>query len=74
MVTPSNEVLDNKITNMVELNNKEHGEIKDILTSLSKKIDELENKYVTRLEFKAIVWFVWILSVLIGIVWFFLNK
>lgn len=74
MTTPSNEVLDNKIANMVEQNNKEHWEIKELLTSLSGKIDTLEKKYVTRLEFKAVSISIWLLATLLWIVWFFISK
>ena len=74
MTTPSNEVLDNKIANMVEQNNKEHWEIKDLLTTLSSKIDDLEKKYVTRLEFKAVSISIWLLATLLWIVWFFISK
>lgn len=68
------DVLDERIKNMELQNNKEHWEIKELLTGLSSKIDDLEKKYVTRLEFKAVSWFIGILAVLLGIVWFFLNK
>lgn len=73
MTTPSNEVLDNKIANMVEQNNKEHWEIKDLLTTLSKKIDNLEKKYVTRLEFKAVSLSIWLIATIIWIIWFFIK-
>lgn len=74
MTTPSNEVLDNKIANMVDQNNKEHWEIKDLLTTLSKKIDTLESKYVTRLEFKAVSLSIWLIATVIWIIWFFIWK
>lgn len=73
MTTPSNEVLDNKIANMVDQNNKEHWEIKDLLTTLSKKIDTLESKYVTRLEFKAVSLSIWLIATVIWIIWFFIK-
>jgi len=38
MNTPSNDVLDNKIENMLEQNNKEHSDIKKILNEFSKEL------------------------------------
>jgi len=71
---PSTEVLEANFINMEKQNKFEHWEIKILLTALSNKIDNLEKKYVTRLEFKAVSWFLGILAVLLWIVWFFLNK
>jgi len=68
------DVLDERIKNMELQNNKEHWEIKELLNLLSSKIDDLEKKYVTRLEFKAVSWFLWVLAVLLWIIGFFLNK
>lgn len=68
------DVLDERFKNMELQNNKEHWEIKTLLTLLSDKIDNLEKKYVTRLEFKAVSWFLWILAVLLWIIGFFFNK
>lgn len=71
MVKPSVDVLEERFKNMEQQNNKEHGEIKELLTSLSSKIDALESKYVTRLEFKAVSAIIGIVAVVLWIVWFF---
>jgi hypothetical protein len=68
------DILEERFKNMEEQNNKEHWEIKTLLTSLSNKIDNLENKYVTRLEFKAVSIFLWALATLIWIIVFFINN
>jgi hypothetical protein len=68
------DVLEERFRNMEEQNNREHWEIKSLLTTLSTKIDNLEKKYVTRLEFKAVSWFLGILAILLWIIGFFLNK
>ncbi len=74
MVTPSNEILDERFKTMEKQNKVEHWEIKALLTTLSSKIDDLEKKYVTRLEFKAVSISIWLLATLLWIIWFFLNK
>lgn len=71
MTKPSVDVLEERFKNMEQQNNKEHGEIKELLTSLSSKIDTLESKYVTRLEFKAVSAIIGIVAVVLWIVWFF---
>jgi len=71
MTKPSVDVLEERFKNMEQQNNKEHGEIKELLTSLSSKIDALESKYVTRLEFKAVSAIIGIVAVVLWIVWFF---
>lgn len=71
MTKPSIDVLEERFKNMEQQNNKEHGEIKELLTSLSSKIDALESKYVTRLEFKAVSAIIGIVAVVLWIVWFF---
>lgn len=71
MTKPSVDVLEERFKNMEQQNNKEHGEIKELLTSLSSKIDALESKYVTRLEFKAVSAILGIVAVVLWIVWFF---
>ena len=74
MITPSNEILDERFKTMEKQNKVEHWEIKDLLTTLSSKIDDLEKKYVTRLEFKAVSISIWLLATLLWIVWFFISK
>ena len=74
MSAPSNEVLDNKINNMVEQNNKEHWEIKAILNSINQKIDGLDRRYPTRAEFKAVSFAIGALATLIWVISFFINK
>lgn len=71
MTKPSVDVLEERFKNIEQQNNKEHGEIKELLTSLSSKIDALESKYVTRLEFKAVSAIIGIVAVVLWIVWFF---
>jgi len=71
MTKPSVDVLEERFKNMEQQNNKEHWEIKELLTSLSSKIDALESKYVTRLEFKAVSAIIGIVAVVLWIVWFF---
>ena len=58
MNTPSNEILDERFKTMEKQNKVEHWEIKDLLTTLSSKIDDLEKKYVTRLELKLLVYLI----------------
>jgi len=85
MTPPSNEVLAANLSNMIDQNNKEHHDIKDqnkkdhlevktMFSELSKKIDVLEKKYVTRLEFKAVSLSLWLLATLLGVIWFFMDK
>ena len=67
----STEVLETKYDMMIEQNNKEHCEIKALLTTLSNKLDDLPEKFVTRLEFKAVAAALGTLSIIIWfIVWF----
>ena len=74
MATPSNDVLEANFQNMLKQNNKEHKEVKQILTDLSKKFDNLDDRYPTRREVKAIASMIVIFSTVLGIVWFFISK
>jgi len=85
MTSPSNEVLEANLKNMIDQNNKEHKDIKEqnkkdhlevksMFVSLSDKIDVLEKKYVTRLEFKAVSLSIWLLATLLGVIGFFRDK
>ena len=73
-MTPTNAVLDEKIKNMQEQNNKEHSEIKEMLSLLNGKFDKLDSRYPTRREFKSVSFAIWLLATLIGVAWYFLNK
>lgn len=75
-------VLQANLQNMIEQNNKEHWEIKDVLIKLGDKFDkfkeELEKKmeenkkeFVTRIELKAVYVFVWVVATALAIIWFF---
>ena len=48
------DVLDERIKNMELQNNKEHSEIKEMLSLLNGKFDKLDNRYPTRREFKSV--------------------
>jgi hypothetical protein len=56
MPMTSTEVLEAKYDMMIEQNNKEHSEIKEMITTLGKDIKDLPKEFVTRLEFKAVSW------------------
>ena len=74
MTTPTNDVLENKIDNMIEQYNKEYKEIKNMLTSLEDKIDWLDSRYPTRAEFKAVSFAIGMLATLIWVISFFITK
>lgn len=67
------DILEERIKNMENQNNKEHSEIKELLKTMSDKLDNLEGKYVTRLEFKAVSLALGFLATLIGIIVFFID-
>ena len=74
MSVKSNEVLQTEFENMKEQNNKEHKEIKEILTEIHNKIDGLPSKFVLRREFNAVSWVIWFVAVALAVIWFFINK
>jgi len=71
MTSTEIEVLKERFRNMEKQNQIEHQEVKDLLKLLNDKFDALENKYVTRLEFKSVSAFLWALAVILWIVGFF---
>lgn len=74
VMTPSNEVLSATFDMMIEQNNKEHSEIKEMITSLSNDVRWLPKEFVTRIEFRAVSRALWLLATWIGIAAYFLWK
>ncbi len=74
MNAPSNEVLDQKFKDMKEQNNTKHTELKEILTKISDKVDNLDKKFVLRREFTAVSAVIGILAIGLWIIGFFIWK